>query len=204
MSEVASEPLPAGKYHGGWYQFTFKVALFLQLALRGDLHLYPSLLAQAQLETANFSSNAWGRGGGAFCMWYSTTGTPNANGVYNTMGASSEPIAVYTGWDRSWRMVKDRLAWDDRRMVMRRTASEYRRSVLDRGWLGHNASDERKALYLIAWESKVNDLPWYVRAMEKITNPLVWFGFFLLLLALLYFLLYLRWKAKQPKKRKGA
>lgn len=202
MSDAASEPLPASKYLGGWYQFTFKVALFLQLALRGDLHLYPSLLAQAHIETGHFKSNAWGRGAGAFCMWYSPTGTPNANGVYTTTSERPENVAVYTGWNRSWRMVKDRLRWDDRRMVMKRTGQEYRYSVVE-AWFGSNASQEKKDKYLRLWEQKVEDLPWYVRWMERVTNPLLWAGLFLLLFAVVYFMLYLRWRAKQPKKRKG-
>jgi len=147
-------------------RFWFTVAGWVTCYLTGRGDRVAALFGQARLETGNYGSLAWRSGAGAWCMHYSPTGTPRANGRYN----GAEPVALYTGWFRSWRMWRDRLDWDIRREIPApNTLSEYQDNVL-RKWLG-NVDQERQDSYQVAWTGRYDVLPAPTRWMGGVGSP---------------------------------
>jgi len=195
---------PANKYATTWQKVRWLVTGWFACQFTGKGDRFAALIAQAGLETGGFSSAKWARGNGAWCMWYSRTGTPRATKA-DTQG---EPTAMYTGAFRNVRMWLDRLAWDDRRGIAKgsfKTAGEYADQVLNAGWLGDGAVSRYPA-YKAAWLGVYTALPSYVKAVggAGLTSPgkswmniILWIVF----IGVIGYILYLIWRWWKGRKR---
>lgn len=199
MSEQASSERYG--FRDSWFgRMAFQNIGWLLCQLRGMGDRYAMLIAQSNLETGKQSSGQWLRGGGGWCMHYSATGTPRANGKNDVPG--QEPVAQYHGWSlRAFvRMWQDRLDWDRNRIISPGSfdnVEQYADKVLEAGWLGISTSGERRASYKAAWLSHYSRLSWLTRAFGGVGWQAAWWSkplrilLFLGIFALVAWLLYL-------------
>lgn len=132
-----------------------------QCLMHGRTDAFLSLCGQAAVETAHFTSNVWKSNGGAWCMWYSATGTPNAT---KPLEDHREPVARYDGLFRYSKMWKDRLRWDRVHDVRKATTTQqYIDNVQQAGWFGSvSGVPIIKASYTETIASVIRNWTWWL------------------------------------------
>lgn len=137
----------------GLRKLSFWVDGFFACAYMGVLHRWADYVRQARLETGDFTNKGWQLYGNPFSMHVGDLSSRrNAEADYDGGG-----FAVYTGWGASWRAWLDRIEWDEKRGIAKDLkADEYKRAVVNGGYLGYNttATSERGKAYIEAWKAK--------------------------------------------------
>ena len=178
-------------------EWKFYLQGFWACLITGNLRKFAPLVAQAKLETGNFSSGHFSTGFNAFGMHVPD---PWANGGTHVEGEGT--VAAYKSFYRSWR---GRLAWDDRRGI---DSTEWA-DVGEYGVLCTNAGYNTNPNYVQSWVNNYRELGWFLRLvgppadggrsswLQTVWN-VIWAW---LVIGIIGWLLWMAWK-KYRRKRK--
>mgnify|MGYP000343476999 CR=1 FL=1 len=122
----------------------FKKVLYMTLLMKGKLHMFNVLYAQAKHETGNFKNTLFLKFNNPFAMGCATQRTQFQDGCTDIMGADVMSFAKYNSYRRA---ILDRLDWDRMTASSMRTYNDYL-SYMDMVLDGGYATDPN---YKIAW-----------------------------------------------------
>lgn len=199
---------------GGWWQtVTFYVDGFFACLLKGKMHVYSSLVAQARLETSDMTNTGWNMYGNPFSM-HVGKGSSRRDGQVDYDGGA---FATYSGFGRMWRAWNDRLDWDVQQHINPDLfGNDYKNAVLQGGYLGVNPDKTRVASYMAAWKSKEDSNNVLLKALQGVGITVVKagaIGRYSLVVGIVVLVIWLLWNwyngrsrvapAKQKKHRLG-
>lgn len=176
--------------------FMFKLVGFFACLVRGKLHLYNFLKAQAELETGNYTSGHFRNGYNAFGLHYPM---PRANG-FTDIDAEGK-VATFSGWWDCW---MERLDWDKRHGVDNYANLEQYAAMVQ--VTGYNPSP----LYAAAWLGQYQEsFSWYQTIWfdmpvdgSGMFRRWLWIILLPTLIVLLYLLLRWLWRKYKPRSRR--